>query len=46
MASNFPTALDAASTLYSPVDAFSTKSLETTVNGAIGAGDSTITWQF
>ena len=40
--SNFPTALDAASTLYSPVDAFSTKPLETTATGAIGAGDSTI----
>src|SRR5664279_961518 len=39
---NFPTAVDAASTLYSPVDAFSTKPLETTANGAIGAGDSTI----
>lgn len=42
MSSNFPTAIDAASTLYSPVDAFSTKPLETTANGAIGAGDSTI----
>ena len=40
--SNFPTAIDAAATLYSPVDAFSTKPLETTANGAIGAGDSTI----
>src|SRR5450759_1790074 len=40
--SNFPTAIDAASTLYSPVDAFSTKPLETTANGAIGAGDSTV----
>jgi hypothetical protein len=40
--SNFPTAIDAAPTLYSPVDAFSTKPLETTTNGAIGAGDSTI----
>jgi hypothetical protein len=30
------------STLYSPVDAFSTKLLETTANGAIGAGDSTV----
>ncbi len=40
--SNFPTAIDAASTLYSPVDAFSTKPLETTANGAIGAGESTI----
>jgi hypothetical protein len=40
--SNFPTAIDAAASLYSPVDAFSTKPLETTANGAIGAGDSTI----
>ena len=40
--SDFPTASDAASTLYSPVDAFSTKPLETTANGGIGAGDSTI----
>ena len=40
--SNFPTAIDTASTLYSPVDAFSTKPLETTATGAIGAGDSTI----
>src|ERR1017187_5358244 len=40
--SNFPTAIDATPTLYSPVDAFSTKPLETTANGAIGAGDSTI----
>ena len=40
--SNFPTAIDAAPTLYSPVDAFSTKPHETTATGAIGAGDSTI----
>ena len=39
---NFPTAIDGPATLYSPVDAFSTKPLETTANGAIGAGDSTI----
>ncbi|MBZ5596023.1 MAG: carbohydrate binding domain-containing protein [Acidobacteriia bacterium] len=39
---NYPTAMDAAATLYSPVDAFSTKPLETTATGAIGAGDSTI----
>jgi hypothetical protein len=38
--SNFPTAIDAASTFYSPVDAFSTKPLETTANGAIGGGGS------
>src|ERR1035438_5134870 len=40
--SNFPTAIDTAATMYSPVDAFSTKPLETTATGAIGAGDSTI----
>ncbi len=39
---NYPTAMDGPSTLYSPADAFSTKPLETTANGAIGAGDSTI----
>jgi hypothetical protein len=39
---NFPTAIDGPATLYSPVDALSTKPLETTANGAIGAGDSTI----
>ena len=42
MATNYPTGIDGSSTLYSPVDAFSTKPLETTANGAIGAGDSTI----
>lgn len=40
--SNFPAAIDGASTLYSPVDAFSTKPLETTATVAIGVGDSTI----
>jgi hypothetical protein len=40
--SDYPGAIDAASTLYSPVNAFSTKSLETTAAGAIGAGDSSI----
>ena len=39
---DFPTEIDGPSTLYSPVDAFSTKPLETTANGVIGAGDSTI----
>ncbi|MDQ2925815.1 MAG: hypothetical protein M3R43_09705 [Acidobacteriota bacterium] len=39
---NYPTAMDGPSTLYSPVDAFSTKPLETTATAAIGAGDSTI----
>ena len=40
--SNYPDAIDGAGQLYSPVDAFSTKPLETTATGAIGAGDSTI----
>ena len=40
--SNYPGSLDGPSTLYSPVDAFSTKPLETTATAAIGAGDSTI----
>ena len=40
--SNFPAAIDSPSTLYSPVDAFSTKPLETTATVAIGSGDSTI----
>ena len=40
--SNYPGALDAASTLYTPVDAFSAKPLETTTTGAVLAGDSTI----
>ncbi|MCC6389183.1 MAG: hypothetical protein IT167_01175 [Bryobacterales bacterium] len=43
--SNFPSAIDTAATLYSPVDAFSTKPLETTTTGAVGAGDSTISVQ-
>lgn len=38
----FPTAIDDASSLYSPVDAFSSKPLETTATAAIGAADSTI----
>ncbi|MBS1875406.1 MAG: hypothetical protein JSU00_19490 [Acidobacteria bacterium] len=37
--------LDGPSTLYSPVDAFSTRPLETTATVAIGAGDSTISVQ-
>jgi hypothetical protein len=40
--SNFPNTIDSAATLFSPVDAFSTKPLETTATNAIGAGDSTI----
>ncbi len=43
--SNFPGLLDGPSTLYSPVDAFSTRPLETTATVAIGAGDSTISVQ-
>ena len=39
---NYPAAIDSPSTLYTPVDAFSTKPLETTATVAIGAGDSTI----
>jgi hypothetical protein len=42
---DFPTEIDGPSTLYSAVDAFSTKPLETTATGAIGAGDSTISVQ-
>ncbi len=40
--SNYPSAIDAPSTLYTPADAFSTKPLETTTTSAVGAGDSTI----
>ncbi len=40
--SNFPTTIDDASSLYSPVDAFSTRPLETTATQQILAGDSTI----
>lgn len=43
--SNFPSAIDTTGTLYSPVDASSTKPLETTTSGAVGAGDSTISVQ-
>lgn len=39
---DYPGAIDSASSLYSPVDAFSTKPLETTTTGAVNAGDSTI----
>ncbi|MCZ2152963.1 MAG: hypothetical protein LC114_03510 [Bryobacterales bacterium] len=42
MASNYPGAIDSAASLYTPVDAFSTKPLETTTTGAVQAGDSTI----
>jgi len=40
---NYPSAIDDASSLYSPVDAFSTKPLETTASQQILAGDSAIT---
>lgn len=39
---NYPTALDDASSLYSPADAFSTKPLDTTATQQILAGDSTV----
>ena len=39
---NYPSAIDAPSTLYTPADAFSTKPLETTTTTSVGAGDSTI----
>jgi hypothetical protein len=42
MGSSYPNSIDTPATLYSPVDAFSTKPLETTATGAIGAADSTI----
>src|SRR5689334_12608655 len=39
---NYPGAIDSAASLFSPVDAFSGAALETTVSGAVLAGDSTI----
>ncbi len=39
---NFPGAIDSAASLYSPVDAFSSKPLETTTASPVLAGDSTI----
>src|SRR5512143_1742278 len=42
MASNYPGAIDSAASLYTPVDAFSTKPLETTTAIAVLVGDSTI----
>jgi len=42
MATNYPGAIDGAASLYSPVDAFSDRPLETTTTGAVLAGDSTI----
>jgi hypothetical protein len=38
----FPSAIDDASSLFTPVDAFQSKPLETTATNAIGAGNSTI----
>lgn len=42
MGSSYPNAIDSAATLYSPVDAFSTRPLETTATQQILAGDTTI----
>jgi hypothetical protein len=39
---NYPGAIDGPASLYTPVDAFSGKPLETTTSGAVLAGDSTI----
>jgi hypothetical protein len=39
---NYPGAIDSAASLYTPVDQFSSKSLETTTTGGVLAGDSTI----
>jgi hypothetical protein len=39
---NFPGAIDSAASLYTPVDASSTKPLDTTTTAAVQAGDSTI----
>lgn len=43
--SNFPNAIDGPSTLFSPVDAFSAKPLETTTTTVVLAGDTTISVQ-
>ena len=42
MSSSYPNLIDSAATLYSPVDAFSTRPLETTATQQILAGDTTI----
>ena len=42
MGSSYPNSIDSAATLYSPVDAFSTRPLETTATQQILAGDTTI----
>ncbi|MCE5306814.1 MAG: carbohydrate binding domain-containing protein [Acidobacteriales bacterium] len=39
---NYPGAIDSAASMYTPVDSFSGKPLETTTTGAVLAGDSTI----
>jgi hypothetical protein len=39
---NYPSAIDDASSLYSPADAFSTKPLDTTATQQVLAGDSTV----
>ena len=40
--SKFPAGIDDATSLFTPVDAFQSKPLETTATNAIGVGDSTI----
>jgi len=42
MGSSYPNSIDSTATLYSPVDAFSTRPLETTATQQILAGDTTI----
>jgi len=42
MGSSYPNAIDSAATLYTPVDAFSTRPLETTTTAPVLAGDTTI----
>src|SRR5579883_1064670 len=42
MSSSYPNLIDSAATLYAPVDAFSTRPLETTATQQILAGDTTI----
>ncbi len=43
--SNYPSTIDGPATLFSPVDAFSTKPLETTTTAVVLAGDTTISVQ-
>jgi len=42
MGSSYPNAIDSAATLYTPVDAFSSRPLETTTTVLVLAGDTTI----